>query len=108
MELILHLTIGTLEAIGAIIIVCAAGLSLFDLVRTVVRNGIRDGVDPVRLKFAQHLVLALEFLIAADILATIHTPTLEGIGLLAAIIAVRTLLSLSIAYELRQASPQSS
>lgn len=100
-ETALHIAIRSLEAIGAIIIVGAAGMALFDLARAGVRQMFRDGIEPVRLQFAQRLVLALEFLIAADILATLHAPTLEGAALLGAIIAVRTVLSLSIAYELR-------
>lgn len=99
--LLLHLAMSVLESIGALIIVGSSGLSLFDLIRTWVGKGFHEDIESVRLEYGQRLVLALEFLIAADILATIHTPTLEGIALLAAVIVVRTVLSLSIAYELR-------
>lgn len=103
MEVPLHFAMTIMEGIGGLIIVLAAGLSLFDLIRTWILNGPREDIEPLRLQFSQRLVLALEFLIAADILATLHTPTLEGIALLASVIVVRTVLSLSIAYELRQA-----
>lgn len=99
----LHILIGIIEIIGALIIASAATLALFDLFSTALKHRNLEGIEPVRLKFAQRLVLALEFLIAADILATLHTPTLEGLTLLGAIIVVRTVLSLSIAYELRHA-----
>jgi uncharacterized membrane protein len=56
----------------------------------------------VRLRLAERLVLSLEFLIAADILKTVVTPTLEGMAVLGAVIVIRTVLSLSIAYELRR------
>ena len=104
----LHIIIGVLEIIGALIILVSASLSLFDLASTTLQHRNLDGVESVRLDFAQRLVLALEFLIAADILATLHTPTLASVALLGAIIIVRTVLSLSIAYELRQASAAAS
>jgi uncharacterized membrane protein len=103
MEMLLHLAMLILEGIGGLIIACAAALSSFDLVRTWFNKGLREDIEPLRLQFGQRLVLALEFLIAADILATLHTPTLEGITLLGLVIVVRTVLSLSIAYELRHA-----
>ena len=52
----------------------------------------------------QHLVLALEFMIAADILKTVLAPTLEDLGFLGGIILIRTVLSVSIAYELHRSS----
>lgn len=103
METPLHFAMLILEGIGGFIIVGAAGLSSFDLVRTWFTKGLRVDIEPLRLQFGQRLVLALEFLIAADILATLHTPTLEGIALLGSVIVVRTVLSLGIAYELRHA-----
>lgn len=104
MDMLLHLAVLILEGIGGLIILCAAGLSLFDLFRSWLNKGLRADIEPLRLQFSQRLVLALEFLIAADILATLHTPTLEEIAVLASIILIRTVLSLSIVYELRHAS----
>lgn len=100
---LLHIAIGALEVIGALIIVVATGAALFGLGRAMLARAGQEGTEQVRLAFAQRLVLALEFLIAADILATLHAPTLEGIGLLGAIIAIRTILVHSIAYEVRHA-----
>ena len=54
----------------------------------------------VRLQLGQHLVLALGFLIAADILKTALAPTLEDLAFLGGIILIRTVLSISIVYEL--------
>lgn len=102
METLLHVAIFVLEVIGGAIILTAASVSLFDLVSTWIRMGPRENIELIRLRLSQRLVLALEFLIAADILATLHTPKLEGIALLAAVIVLRTVLSLSISYELRK------
>ncbi|MEQ8289044.1 MAG: DUF1622 domain-containing protein [Gammaproteobacteria bacterium] len=102
MEILLNIMILILEGVGGLFIVGAASLSLYDLIHTWLNKGLNNDVEPLRLQFCQRLVFALEFLIAADILATIHTPTIEHIALLASVILVRTVLSLSISYELRQ------
>jgi uncharacterized membrane protein len=53
--------------------------------------------------FAGWLVLALEFLLAADILRTAISPTWNDIGQLAAIAAIRTFLNYSLSHDLRYA-----
>jgi uncharacterized membrane protein len=69
--------IGTIQAIGS---------PLMALVRR------KIAVDPLLVfrKFAGWLVLALEFLLAADILKSAISPTWTEIGQLAAIALVRT------------------
>lgn len=51
--------------------------------------------------FAGWLVLALEFLLAADILRTAISPTWNDIGQLAAIAVIRTFLNYSLSHDLR-------
>jgi uncharacterized membrane protein len=50
--------------------------------------------------FAGWLVLALEFLLAADILKTAISPTWTDIGQLAAIAGIRTFLNYSLSHDL--------
>ena len=101
METVLELTILAIEFVGASFIVISVALGLIEIVRSAIRPSNQAAPSVARLNLAQRLVLALEFLIAADILKTILTPTLEDMALLGSIIAIRTVLSLSIAYELR-------
>jgi uncharacterized membrane protein len=54
-------------------------------------------------RFAGWLVLALEFLLAADILRSAISPTWNDIGQLAAIAAIRTFLNYSLSHDLRHA-----
>ena len=102
MEQILTVTVHAIEAVGAILIVASVVIALAEIAWAVVKSRINDSVRSARIRLAQRMVLALEFLIAADILKTIITPNLEGMALLGAIIAIRTVLSLSIAYELKR------
>jgi uncharacterized membrane protein len=60
--------------------------------------------EGLRHHLGYYLLLGLEFLIAADIIHTVLTPTLADLAILGAIVAIRTVISFSINWELRQAS----
>jgi uncharacterized membrane protein len=102
LEVAVNLTARVIEAIAALLIAGSVAMGLIELVTALIRRGLSERTTDVRLRLAERLVLSIEFLIAADILKTIVTPTLEGIGLVAGVIVIRTVLSLSIAYELRR------
>jgi len=104
LEYLINSTARVIEAIAAIMITASVAFGVVDLLAAAARRSLTRLTTEVRLRLAERLVVSLEFLIAADILKTIVTPTLEGIGLVAGVIVIRTVLSLSIAYELRRAS----
>jgi uncharacterized membrane protein len=52
-----------------------------------------ERVSVIRRNFGNYLLLGLEFLIAADIIQTIITPTLEELAILGGIVVVRILLN---------------
>ena len=56
------------------------------------------------LEFARWLVLGLEFMLAADIVRTVITPTWQDIGQLAAIAVIRTFLNFFLERDLEAAS----
>ena len=68
---------------------------------------LRDQIDAAsryrvfRKRIGQAILLGLELLVAADIIRTVAvTPTLESAGVLAIIVAIRTILSFSLEVEL--------
>jgi uncharacterized membrane protein len=91
---ILYITIGTF---GVAIIVWGVVLTLYRLLRLefsrLEHKSIYREREKVRHKFATYLLLALEFLIAADIIATVIHPTFEEIAILASIVVIRTVIS---------------
>ncbi|MBD3291657.1 MAG: DUF1622 domain-containing protein [Armatimonadia bacterium] len=56
----------------------------------------------VRQDLGYYILLALEFLIAADIMHTIRHPALEELAVLAIIVAIRTVISYFVTLEMRQ------
>lgn len=91
---ILYITIGTF---GVAIIVWGVVLTLYKLLMLefsrLKQKSIYRERELVRHKFATYLLLALEFLIAADIIATVINPTFEEIAILAGIVVIRTMIS---------------
>jgi uncharacterized membrane protein len=59
--------------------------------------------EAIRIKLGSYLILALEFFIASDIVRTIITPTWEGLGILGAIVVIRTVLSYFLTKDLEKA-----
>ena len=57
--------------------------------------------ERLRREFGSYLLLALEFLIAADIVSTISHPTLREMAVLGSIVAIRTVISFFLNREMR-------
>jgi uncharacterized membrane protein len=92
----------SIELIAALIIAYATIKALIEYIRNVWANvGPIIPKDEIRLSFGRSLVLALEFLLAADIMKTAVAPTWNEIGQLAAIAVLRTGLNYFLERELR-------
>ena len=89
-----------IEACGALVILHGAGRTMLFYVRDHILRHHGAHVSALRLLFGHYLTLGLEFELAADILLTIIEPTWERLGLLGAVIAMRTILSFFLEYEL--------
>jgi uncharacterized membrane protein len=99
-EDLLHLTTRGIEWAGILVIV--AGLVL-GTVRFLwrLRSSKAHNFRNYRADVGRGILLGLEFLVAADIIATIAIePTLESLAVLAGIIVIRTFLSLSLEVEI--------
>lgn len=96
--------------IGAAIIVWGALLGALGLIRAEFAR-LRGKADiaaneTVRVRFGSYLLLGLEFLIAADVIETVVSPTLTDVAILGGIVLIRTVISFflnrDIAASLRQ------
>jgi len=90
----MYIAIGS---IGVAVIVWGMLLTVFRLLklefsRLKTKSIFRER-ESVRHQFGSYLLLALEFMIAADIIATVIHPTIEEIAILASIVVIRTIIS---------------
>jgi len=88
---------------------CATFVILVATLEAAIRSAIafahfrqaRQGVQLIRWRFGRWLALALDFLIAGDILRTGVAPSWVEIGQLAAIVAIRIVITISLTREER-------
>jgi uncharacterized membrane protein len=103
LRIIIGYVIPVVEACGAIVIV-------LEVLRTIVRylfHFVRRqqcDIRSLRIRLGRAMVVGLEFQVAADILRTATAPTWNDILLLAALIALRTLLNFLLELELKTLS----
>jgi uncharacterized membrane protein len=97
-EAVLWITRG-LEIVGVLVIVIGALISLFRMAAGVAgKNG---RIDSLRSDLGRSILLGLEFLVAADIIATVAIePTLDSVIVLGGIVLIRTFLSFSLEVEI--------
>ena len=91
-----------LNLIGAGIVVWGILLSTLDFLGKELfnRRKLLELNEIIRLKLGSYLVLSLEFFIASDIVRTVITPTWESLGMLGAIVVIRTVLSYFLAKDI--------
>jgi len=89
--------------IGILIILSGIIISAFRYIYYLVTGILiehNDKINTIRLNFGRILILGLEFIVAADLISTITTPDYYSIGIVAIIVAIRTLLSFSLNKEI--------
>jgi len=91
-----------IEILGALVIGIGLIRFLYGYVATFGHSEHGRTSSRLRVRLGSSLTLALELLLAADILQTAVAPTWDDIGKLAAIAAIRTVLNYFLEKELRQ------
>lgn len=88
-----------IEIVGVLVIVIGSLIALYRLAAGV--PGRQDRIACLRSDLGRSILLGLEFLVAADIIATVAIqPTLDNVLVLGAIVAIRTFLSFSLEVEI--------
>lgn len=90
-----------IEILAAVVIGIALLRFLYQYIKNLAKPHIETENQKVRIQFGSSLTVALELLLAADILATAIAPTWDDIGKLAAIAVLRTALNYFLERELK-------
>jgi len=97
----LEVIIQVLEIIGAAALVVGFVVATIYCLRRYFREGAKHAVARYRQSLGRVVLIGLEVLLAATIIKTITLdPTLEGIGLLAIMVAIRTALGWTTVLEM--------
>ena len=89
------------DVISMIIILIGIMLTLVSLFRTAFSSGEKDFFK-TRFVLSRSLMLALEFLIAADILVSAVAPTWDQLGKLGVIVLIRVVLSFFLSRDIKE------
>lgn len=89
------------EILASVVIAIALVQFLIKYLSNFTKPDLEQQNQNVRIQFGSSLTIALELLLAADILATAIAPTWNEIGKLAAIAALRTALNYFLERELK-------
>ncbi len=90
-----------LEFFGVGVILIGVAVATAGFVRDLTTDDRREAYDRYRANLGRGILLGLEILIGADIIATIISPlTWESVGLLGLIVLIRTFLSFSLEAEI--------
>lgn len=64
----------------------------------------QTNLNNIRLDFARTIILGLEFFIASDVIETTITPDFQSLGILSALVIIRTVLNFSLHREVKELS----
>src|SRR5262245_57678042 len=93
-----------IEAAAVIVVAFGAAEAFIGLVRVILRPPSTHGArKAVWRRFGTWLLLGLEFALAADIIASVVSPTWQDIGELGAIAVIRTFLNFFLEHDLENA-----
>jgi uncharacterized membrane protein len=89
------------EFTGVFVLLLGALIATLAFARRLVRHvSLQDAYHALRADLGRAILLGLEFLVIADIIGTVAIePTLQNLGVLAVIVAIRTLLSFALELE---------
>ena len=89
------------EFVGVAVLLLGALLAAVAFFRSLLRRAaFQDAYHALRADLGRAILLGLELLVIADIIGTVAIePTLQNLGVLAVIVAIRTLLSFALELE---------
>lgn len=89
-----------MEAAGVAVVVVGAVIATLMYLLRLGRGDAKKTYADYRIGLARSILLGLELLVAGDIIRTVVVaPTLENVGLLAAVVLIRTFLSFTLELE---------
>ena len=90
------------DSIGIIILAFGVFRAAIRYVQLVMHMSAAISIESIRLNLGQTIILAVEFLLVSDLLKTIISPNYYEIGMLGALVVIRTILTYFLNKELEQ------
>lgn len=107
LDLLVHTIYVCISALGALVVIWGVLEAMIRFLRAKLWTRVPDQIresEAIRQQLGAHLLLGLEIFIAADIISSVVSPSWDKVAILAAIVAIRTVLSFFLRREVRQAN----
>ncbi len=94
-----------ISVLGGLVVVYGVAEAITSFLKLKSSGRGRDHIaenEAIRQRLGAHLLLGLEICIAADIISSVVSPSWDKVGILAAIVAIRTVLSYFLRMEVKQ------
>ena len=105
LDWVVHAIYVIISVLGALVVIWGVLEAMIRFLRAKVWTRVPDQIresEAIRQQLGAHLLLGLEIFIAADIISSVVSPSWDKVGILAAIVAIRTVLSFFLRREVRQ------
>jgi uncharacterized membrane protein len=89
--------------IGTLIIFAGVLIAVLQFIYYMVKGELArsgKGINVIRLNLGRILILGLEFIVASDLIGTTTAPDYYSVGIVAAVVLIRTVLSFSLSREM--------
>lgn len=104
-ETLIYYSTKAIEISGVLVIMGGALLATYSYLKNY-KHETHETYEAFRRQLGRSILLGLEFLVAADIIATVAIkPSLENVAILGLIVIIRTFLSFSLEVELEGKLP---
>ena len=94
------------SVIGSIVIIWGVIVTLFNFIKTEIssikNNDALKKREQTRFQFGSYLLLGLDFMLAADIIHTIHNPVLNELYILGFVVVIRSVISFFLTREMKE------
>lgn len=96
---------------GSAVIVWSVIITIFKFIKSEIthiwtKKDVIKEMEQIRIRFGSYLLLGLDFMLAADIIHTIHNPALNELYVLALIVGIRSVISYFLTKEMKESSVQ--
>lgn len=105
LDLVVHIIYVCISVLGALVVIWGVLEAMIRFLGAKLWTRVPDQIresEAIRQQLGAHLLLGLEIFIAADIISSVVSPSWDKVGILAAIVAIRTVLSFFLRREVRQ------
>ena len=102
---VVQVVYSAISVLGALVVIYGVVEAVISFLKLKLSGKSRDHIaenEAIRQRLGAHLLLGLEIFIAADIISSVVSPSWDKVGILAAIVAVRTVLSYFLRMEVKQ------